>query len=52
MRIMPDGGRERGPPIWLQDYVTGEDLSEYESNMTLVMAADPIHFEEAVKNKH
>jgi hypothetical protein len=50
--LLTSGRRERGPPVWMQDYVTGKDLSEYESNMALIMSSDPIHFEDAVKIKH
>jgi hypothetical protein len=50
--LLTSGRRERGPPVWMQDYVTGEDLSEYESNMALIMSSDPIYFEDAVKVKH
>ncbi|KAG6757775.1 hypothetical protein POTOM_038100 [Populus tomentosa] len=28
--LLTSGRRERGPPVWMQDYVTREDLSEYE----------------------
>ena len=47
-----DEGREKGPPVWMQDYVTGEGLSEYEANMALIMSADPVCFEEVVKNEN
>jgi len=47
-----DEGRERGPLMWMQDYVTGEGLSDYEASMALVMSADPVCFEEAVKNEN
>jgi hypothetical protein len=36
----------------MHDYVTGEGLSDYEVNMALVMSADPVCFEEAVKNEN
>ena len=47
-----DEGREKGPPVWMQDYVTREGLSEYEANMALIMSADPVFFEEVVKNEN
>ena len=36
----------------MQDYITGEDFSESESNMALIMSSDPIYFEDAVNIKH
>ncbi|KAB5569270.1 hypothetical protein DKX38_003063 [Salix brachista] len=31
--LLTSGRRERGPPVWMQDYVTGEDLSEYDLDL-------------------
>lgn len=47
-----DEGRIRKPPIWMQDYESGEGLSEEEDANNLVMftCADPVTFEEAVKS--
>ncbi|CAL9004184.1 unnamed protein product, partial [Prunus brigantina] len=42
--------RERQPPTWMGDYVSGEGLSEDEVHMALVESTDPLHFEEAVKS--
>ncbi|CAL2236260.1 unnamed protein product [Prunus armeniaca] len=42
--------RERQPPTWMGDYVSGEGLSEDEVHMELVESTDPLHFEEAVKS--
>ena len=50
--MLTSGRRERGPPVWMQDYITGEDFSDSESNMALIMSSDPIYFEDAVKIKH
>lgn len=50
--------RVRRPPMWMQDYVTreglseDEDLSADEANMALVVSTDPLHFEEIVKNEN
>ncbi|CAL8115491.1 unnamed protein product [Prunus armeniaca] len=44
-------GRVRRPPLYLNDYVSGEGLSEDEAHMAQVVATeDPFHFEEAVRN--
>ncbi|BBG92824.1 ADP glucose pyrophosphorylase large subunit 1, partial [Prunus dulcis] len=44
-------GRVRRPPPYLNDYVSGEGLSEDEAHMAQVVATeDPFHFEEAVRN--
>lgn len=40
--------RERHPPTWMGDYVSGEGLSEDEAHMAL----DPMCFEEAVQNEN
>ena len=42
--------RERQPPMWMGDYVSGEGLSEDEVHMALVLSTDPLNFEEAVKS--
>ncbi|KAJ8646671.1 hypothetical protein MRB53_008419 [Persea americana] len=42
--------RERQPPTWMGDYVSGEGLSEDEVHMALVESTDPLNFEEAVKS--
>ena len=49
----PVQGRARQVPRWMQDYETGEGLSEEEDlrAMTVLAEADPITFEEAVKSK-
>lgn len=46
-------GRARQVPRWMQDYETGEGLSEEEdlSAMAVLTEVDPITFEEAVKSK-
>lgn len=38
------------PPVWMQDYVSGEGLSEEEidAHLALFASADPVRFEEAV----
>lgn len=48
-----NGGRNREPPVWKRDYVTGEGLSDEENDAYLVMSAaiDPIHIEDAVKSE-
>jgi len=45
--------RNRRPSVWLRDYETGEGLSEDDSASQLAMfaAADPIHFDDAVKSE-
>ena len=49
----PVEGRARRVPLWMQDYETGEGLSEEEdlSAMMILTEANPITFEEAVKSK-
>ncbi|XP_072986620.1 uncharacterized protein [Typha latifolia] len=44
-------GRVRTPPAYLNDYVLGEELLNEEAYIALIMPADPLHFEEAVKNE-
>lgn len=48
------GERVRKSPIWMNDYVSGEGLSEEENevNMALVVSTDPISYEEAVKSSN
>ncbi|RVW64797.1 Retrovirus-related Pol polyprotein from transposon TNT 1-94 [Vitis vinifera] len=45
--------RIRRPPAWMRDYDIGEGLSEEDNEVHLAMfaAADPIHFEDAVKSE-
>ena len=45
--------RNRRPSVWLRDYDTVEGLSEDDSASQLAMfaAADPIHFDDAVKSE-
>lgn len=47
-----DEGRVRNAPPWMQDYVTGEGLSEEEglNAMMMLIDADPITYEEAAKS--
>lgn len=49
----PVEGRARRVPFWMQDYETGDGLSEEEdlSAMMILTKVDPISFEEAVKSK-
>jgi hypothetical protein len=43
--------REHRRPLWMRDYVNGEDLSEKDSYMVMFAAADdPVFFYEAVKD--
>ena len=42
--------RERQPPTWMGDYVSGEGLSDDEVHMALMVSTDPLCFEEAVKS--
>ena len=42
--------RERQPPMWMGDYVSGEGLFEDEVHMALVVSTNPLNFEEAVKS--
>ena len=45
-------GRHRRRPGWMDDYESGEGLSqEDEANMVLFATVDPVHFEEAVKSQ-
>jgi hypothetical protein len=44
--------RERQPPTWMSDYVSGEGLFEDEVHMALVVSTDPLYFEEAVKSEN
>ncbi|KAA3467683.1 Retrovirus-related Pol polyprotein from transposon TNT 1-94 [Gossypium australe] len=41
--------RQHNKPSWMQDYVTGEGLSDddFESHFTVSKGDDPVHFEEA-----
>lgn len=46
-------GRERRTPVWMEDYVSGDELSEEEAETYMVqddIGDDPIMFEEAVKH--
>lgn len=47
-----DRGRTRSAPIWMQDYVTREKLSEEEDvqDLAFFMSQDPIYYEEAAKS--
>ncbi|KAL6349029.1 hypothetical protein AAG906_033685 [Vitis piasezkii] len=42
--------RDRQPPTWMGDYISGEGLFEDEVHMTSVESTDPLYFEEAVKS--
>lgn len=45
--------RTRKTPIYLQDYISGGELSEDEAQIFLMfMSTDPIYYEEAVKEKN
>ena len=44
-------GRIKRPPAWMQDYETREGLSEEEVQLAMFAAADPIHFDNAVKSE-
>jgi hypothetical protein len=44
--------RDRQPPTWMGDYVSGEGLFEDEVHMALVVSTDPLYFEEAVKSEN
>ncbi|KAK8502456.1 hypothetical protein V6N12_020048 [Hibiscus sabdariffa] len=46
-------GRSRVPPVWMRDYVTGEELSENDKEAHFLMLAttDPFRFEDAVKEE-
>ncbi|KAJ8622249.1 hypothetical protein MRB53_030778 [Persea americana] len=49
-----NGGRNRRPLVWMEDYETGEGFSEEDDGMAqfvMFAAADPVKFEEAVKNE-
>ncbi|OIW17186.1 hypothetical protein TanjilG_18141 [Lupinus angustifolius] len=46
-------GRSRRPPVWMEDYITGEGLDLFEEdvdNFVMFVAANPITFQEAVKS--
>ena len=50
----PVEGRSRKQPTWLKDYVSGEGLSDEEEAAffaSYTAAADPLNYEEAVKNE-
>lgn len=53
--ISPRMERIRRPPIWMRDYVTGQDLSDDESasmaHLALLINQDPTTFEDAVKSE-
>ena len=47
--------RERHPPVWMEDYVSGgnasgDRLDEDETNMALTVSTDPLFYEEVVMN--
>ena len=48
------GGRVRKPPGWMQDYVSGQGLSDEENvdmaHLALFSDSDPLTYEDAVKN--
>ena len=45
-------GRVRKPPAWMEDYVSGHELSKEENNlMMLSVFSDPMSFEEADKSQ-
>jgi hypothetical protein len=44
--------RERQPPTWMGDYVSGEVLFEDEVHMALVVSTDQLYFEEAMKSEN
>jgi hypothetical protein len=50
----PHAARPRRPPVWMQDYESGQGLSEEEASniayLALSVNSDPIFFEDAVKN--
>jgi hypothetical protein len=47
-----DDRRDRRPPVWMEDYETGQGFSEDDvANLVMFAAADPVHFEDAVKNE-
>ena len=48
--INAGGRRNKKLPPWMEDYVSGEGLSEEEDgvNMALVVSIDPMSFEEAM----
>ena len=41
--------RDRQPPTWMEDYISGEGLYEDETNMALEVSTDPSVYEEAMK---
>ena len=43
--------RIRRPLAWLQEYETGEGLPKEETQLAMFTAADPTHFEDAIKNE-
>jgi len=42
--------RDRQPLTWIDDYVSGEGLSEDEIHMALMVSSDPACFEDVVKS--
>jgi len=46
-----DAGRHRTPPVWMRDYVSGEDLSDDEeiTNFATLLTDDPFYYKDAVK---
>ncbi|CAL8176270.1 unnamed protein product [Prunus armeniaca] len=46
-------GRNRRPPVWMEDYETEGSLSKEDdvAHFIMLAAADPIHFEDAVKSE-
>lgn len=47
-----DDRRDRRPPVWMEDYETGQGFSEDDvANLVMFAAVDPVHFEDAVRNE-
>jgi hypothetical protein len=47
-----DDRRGRRPPVWMEDYETGQGFSEDDvANLVMFAAVDPVHFEDAVRNE-
>jgi hypothetical protein len=51
--VIMNEGRVRRPPCWMEDYETGEGLSDEDGMNAMIMLTedDPLTFEEAVKSK-
>jgi len=44
--------REKKTPVWMNEYVSGEGISEDKGHMALMVSTDPLSYEEVVKSEN